>query len=416
MSELQQHHPMSLWIRQPRRPARIAMSPDTLHSVEPIDESTVESVVRPAADATAGTVAVQQWSIRQLTTQTFQAWSDDRASHLAAALAYYAVFSLAPLIIVTLAIAGLIFGREVAASELVNQVQIYSQSKLMAELVRSMATSENHWGANVVAATVGIIGLLYGATGVFNELKTSMNLIWGAPLPAKIGVKQVIFSRLIAVLMVIVAGLVLTASLMAGTLLLSMGQWIDILAPGLPFRNEIVNFVILLLLTIPVLMLTYKYVPDVYISWRDVITGSIATALLFSIGRFLITLYLARSNATTAYGTAASLAVLLLWVYYSAQVFFLGAEFTKVYARAYGSRHVELVAVPAPPPVNAQVPPPPKVRRGRRVVRSLANVAVALFVVGILSVLGTIGPNYSRRNDGRTETDPPAPLPPEPES
>lgn len=351
----------------------------------------------PSLARSARSANIQQWSLLQLTKQTFQEWSEDRASHLAAALAYYGVFSLAPLVVLTLAIAGFVFGQDAARSELVNQAQIYSRSQIIADLVQSIADNARRPGSSLVAAAVGVIGLLYGATGVFNELKASMNQIWDAPAPSSTGIKYVVLSRLLSVLMVIASGLVLTVSLLLGTVLISMGHWINIFLPNLPFGNEVVNFIIFLIVTIPVFMLTYKYIPDVYIGWRDVTTGAIATAILFSIGRFLITLYLARTTATTAYGTAASLAVLLLWVYYSAQVFFLGAEFTKVYARAFGSRHIESEDLPDPHVAQESARPTPRPRAGRRLMGSIASVAVAFVVVGILSVFGTVDPAISRR-------------------
>jgi membrane protein len=235
----------------------------------------------------------------------------------------------------------MVFGTDAARNQLVTQVQIYSRSQVIADIVQSMVDNAHQPGTSLTAAIIGMIALLYGGTAVFNELKHSMNVIWDVPEPTVGGgLRHAVGSQLFSLVMVAVSGLVLAASLILGTLLTAMQHWMNVLAPGLPFGNELVNFLLFLVASIPVFMLMYKYIPDIYITWRDVTIGAIATALLFSAGRYLISLYLVRSSATTPYGAAASLAVLLLWAYYSAQVFFLGAEFTQVYARTFGSHHI----------------------------------------------------------------------------
>jgi membrane protein len=279
----------------------------------------------------------------ELIKKTFSEWSEDKAPHHAAALAYYAVFSLAPLLVIITAIAGLIWGREAVQNEVMGQVQglVGQQGR---EFIQSMMASASRPATGIVATIIGIVTLLIGALGVFGELQNSLNTIWEVkPKPSKgIGdtIKRLIFGRLLSFAMLLVLVFLLLISLVVSAALSAFGNYLGGLTSIPPVILQIIHFIVSLGVISLLFATIFKFLPDADIAWKDVWLGAVVTALLFGLGRYAIGLYLGRSNVGTTFGAAGSLAILLIWVYYSAQIVFLGAEFTQVYANKYGSRIV----------------------------------------------------------------------------
>lgn len=275
-------------------------------------------------------------------------WRDDRAPRLAAALAYHTIFAVAPLLIIAVSVAGLVLGPRSTRDQLVSQVQQFTGSAQIAEFVDTLLEQTARPEASALGTVVGIVVLLIGASNLFNELKTSLNDIWEVqPAPSR-GVLEVVVGRAISVGMVLLTGLILLATLIVSTALTRAARLLDSGWAGTPVLTQIAGFIVTYLLTVLVLAMIYRYVPDVRLSWRDVWSGAFVTGLLFSIGRLLISLYLGFSTAGSAYGAAGALIVLLLWLYYSGQIFFFGAEFTQVFARTRGSRWHEQQKLDAP--------------------------------------------------------------------
>lgn len=334
--------------------------------------------------------ALQHTTTWHLLKTTLLEWNEDNAAHLSAALAYYTFFSLVPLIVIATAIAGLVYGREAARGELVNQIAFYIDYDTAA-LIQTILKNTNDSAPNVAATITGLIFLLYGATGVFSELKNSLNLIWNAPPPNGSPWRTVALNRLLALMMVLGSGFLLLLSLIISTTLTATTGWINDWWPGMGAITQIVTFLISFLLTILVFGLIYQFLPDVTIVWRDVWSGAVATALLFSIGRYLISLYLSYSTIGSTYGAAGSLAVLLLWIYYSAQVFFLGAEFTQVYARTKGTRWREHELLAEEPAVEeSSTPDEVIVNRRLRMTKSAKDLATAVGILTLVSVINLI--------------------------
>ena len=284
-------------------------------------------------------------------------WLEDRAPRLGAALAFYTVFSLAPLLLIAIAVAGLFLGQTAAQDQSAREIE-----GLVGEeggrAVQSLLQQANKPGQGIAASILGVVMLLVGAAGLFVELHDALNTIWGVRPRAGRGVWGFVKDRFLSFTMVLVmaflllVSLVLSAALSALTHLIS--RW-EFLYAGFCL-NELVSLVVIALL----FMVIYRFLPDAKIAWRDVWLGAAVTAVLFEVGKFLIGLYLGRSGGAWAYGAAGSLAVLLIWLYYSAQIFLFGAELTKVYANRFGSRIVPAEnAVPVSPEARAEQGLPP---------------------------------------------------------
>jgi membrane protein len=275
--------------------------------------------------------------IIKLLKNTFSEWSEDKASRLAAALAYYTLISLAPLLVILIFIAGMLFGREAAQGQIVAQVQsmVGQQS---GEAIQGIVENANQPKTGLVATVVGIATLLLGASGVFAQLQDGLNTIWEVkPKPGR-GLFRIIKDRFISLTMVLGTGFLLLVSLVISAALAAMGAYIEGLLPLPGFIMQGINFIISFAVITALFALIYKILPDADVTWKDVWIGAAITSLLFTVGKFLLALYLGRSSVASAYGAAGSLVVILLWVYYSAQILFLGAEFTQVYANNYGSK------------------------------------------------------------------------------
>jgi membrane protein len=271
--------------------------------------------------------------------QTFQNWSADKAPRLAAALAYYAVFSLAPLIVIIIGIVGLYLGKNTAQGQIMGQIQGLI-GKTGAQAIQSMVTgAQQRPSSGIFATVIGIVLLLLAAGGLFGELQDSLNTIWNVKIKPAKGFGEVlamIRQRFFSFAMVLGIGFLLLVSLIITAAISAIGKIVFSALPGTEFLMEILNFVISFLVITVLFALIYKVLPDVQIRWRDVWLGAAFTALLFVIGKFLIGFYLGRSSYTSTYGAAGSLVIVLLWIYYSAQILFFGAEFTQVYAAQSG--------------------------------------------------------------------------------
>ncbi len=264
-------------------------------------------------------------------------WNLDKAPRIAAALAYYATFSLAPLLIVSIWFAGLIFGSEAARSHVVNLV-----SRLVgadtAAFVESLMLAANRTSSGSLAAIVIIAGLLFGAAGLFGQIQDALNTIWDVPPRPWRGVKGIVQDRLPSMLMVLGAGLLLVASLALSTVLSTINHLVSGIAPDLAAQLHGINLITSFGIIAAIFGVTYKIVPDTAIAWGDVWLGALTASLLFTVGRFALELYLTYSHVTTSFGAAGSLIAVLIWIYYSAQIFLFGAEMCEVCAEQFGSR------------------------------------------------------------------------------
>ena len=278
-------------------------------------------------------------AVWDLLKEIFSEWSEDKAARLAAALAYYITFSLAPLLLIVIAIVGLLFGEEAVQGRVVEQIQGLVGPD-GAQLVQTMLQSTRQSGSNIAATLIGIVTLLLGATGVFVQLQDALNTIWEvAPKPGR-GVLGMVKDRLLSFTMLLGIGFLLLVSLAVSAGLAALSSFLGDLLPGLFEVAKVLDFVISLGVITLLFAMIYKFLPDVKIRWGDVWVGAAVTSLLFTVGKFLIGLYLGYSSTASVYGAAGSLAVLLIWIYYTAQIVLLGAEFTQVYAKRYSSRIV----------------------------------------------------------------------------
>jgi membrane protein len=284
--------------------------------------------------------------------ETISEWNEDGASRLAAALSYYTIFSLAPLLVIAVAIAGLVFSQSTIQNQLNSQLQNLLGGR-GATAVMTMLASTRQTGTGIVASIFSIVVLLFGASGVFGQLQTAMNIIWDVKEDAPKGLMHTIQERFVSFTMVLGVGFLLLVSLIISAALSALNGYLNTLLPGVGgFIWQVLGFLISFAVITLIFALIIKVLPDRHIAWRDVWVGAILTALLFNIGKYLIGLYLSRASVTSAYGAAGSLVIVLLWVYYSAQILFLGAEFTQVYVRR---RHPERAAERVTGPVGAAV-------------------------------------------------------------
>jgi membrane protein len=266
------------------------------------------------------------------------AWLDDYAPSMGAALAYYTLFSLAPLLIIAIAVAGLVFGQEAARGEIVAQIQgLIGREGAIA--VQGLLKSASAPAQDIVATAVSIVTLVIGATTVFAELQSDLDRIWRVPAPAKVsGLWSLLRSRLLSFGLVLGLGFLLLVSLVVSAAIAAFGKWSYGFFVGREAYLHTLNFGISFAITTLLFALIFKLMPRARIAWRDVWVGAAVTSLLFEIGKFLIGLYLGTTSVASGFGAAGSLVVLLVWVYFSAQVFLLGAEFTWVYSHEYGSK------------------------------------------------------------------------------
>jgi len=265
--------------------------------------------------------------------ETFTQWLEHKAPRLAAALAYYMVFSLAPLLVIAIAIAGAIFGKDAARGEIVNQISGFVGQDTASVIEKAISNASQPDLSNI-ASLISIAILLFGASGVFAQLQDALNTIWGVqPRPGRV-VRQFISKRILSFAMVLGLGFFVILSLLLTATISTLSQLELLPFPILwKFLSLAVSFGLVTLF----FALVFKFLPDAKVAWSDVWIGAIMTSILFAIGRSLLGWYLGQTSFASTYGAAGSLIVLLAWIYYSAQILFLGAEFTEVYARKFGS-------------------------------------------------------------------------------
>ncbi|MGV0026759.1 YihY/virulence factor BrkB family protein [Phormidesmis priestleyi ANT.L61.2] len=316
--------------------------------------------------------------------ETVAEWSEDNVPLLAAALAYYTVFSLAPLLLIAIAIAGAVFGEEAAKGELIGQIQglLGAQG---AEAVQTMIANANKPGSGGTIATItGVVLLMFGASGVFGQLQTALNTIWEVkPKPGQ-GIGSFLKSRFLSFAMVLVIGFLLLVSLVLSAILAGVSHLFGSFIPNLVIIGQLLNFVISFGVITVLIAAIYKFLPDVRVPWRNLWVGAGVTALLFNIGKLLLGLYLGNSSVGSTYGAAGSFVVVLIWVFYSAQILLFGAEFTQVYSKYRGtpiepSKHaVHVPKVNDRPEMKIHTERPTKQPRYGRYAVALVSSIVAL--------------------------------------
>jgi membrane protein len=278
-------------------------------------------------------------------------WSHDRAPRLGAALAYYTVFSLVPFLVIVIALIGLVFGEEAAQSAILHQIAalVGDQS---AAAIKDMIQRADQPSTGLFATAIAVGTLLLGASGVFGQLQDALNTVWGVEPKEGRGVWGFIKDRFLSFVAVLGTGFLLLVSLILSSALAALGKWFSGLLPIPEAVLQVLNFLVSFVVITGLFALIFKLLPDAKVAWRDVWIGAALTAALFTIGKFTLGVYLGKSNVASGYGAAGSLVLVLLWVYYSAQIVLYGAEFTQAYANLAGER-----IVPAP---DAKVTDPHK--------------------------------------------------------
>jgi membrane protein len=269
--------------------------------------------------------------------QAGAAWLADNAPRFGAALAFYTLFSLAPVLIIAVSVAGFVFGEKAAQGEIVRQFQGL-MGPLGATAIQTIIQSTNQPELGVSATTLGLLAILVGASGAFNELQDALNTIWKVDSTTKSFWAVTIKQRFFSLGLVVATGFLLLTSLVVTAALSGAERFASNLLPLSGVLLESINFVFSFVMITILFALIFKFIPDATIAWRDVRMGAAVTSLLFTAGKAVIGFYLGHSALTSAYGAAASLVIFLVWVYYSAQILLFGAELTRAYALRYGSR------------------------------------------------------------------------------
>jgi membrane protein len=292
-----------------------------------MDESVIRTQQIPANKLKAA------WELLKL---TFAEWMNDDTFELSAALAFYTIFSIAPVLLIAVGVASFFLAPDTATDQIVSEMEkmIGVQG---ANAVRQVIESSRGFGKGIWAVSVGIVTLITGATAVFGELQSALNQIWDVKAKPDRGViMSFVIDRLRSFSIAICVGFLLLVSLVISAVISGLQNYMNHWLPGVPWVWQAANTVSSFFVVAVLFAAIYKFLPDVVISWKDVWVGAAVTALLFSAGKYLIGIYLGRTATASAFGAAGSLVVLLFWVYYSALISFLGAEFTQVYARRYG--------------------------------------------------------------------------------
>jgi membrane protein len=267
----------------------------------------------------------------------FTGFSDDKVTKLSGSLAYYTVFSMAPLLIVIISLCGVFLGREAVEGKIYGQLTSFVGSDTAAQL-QEIIKNASLAGKSKIAAIIGGITLLVGSTTVFAEIQDSINQIWGLKPKPKRGWLKMLQNRFLSFSVIVSLGFLLLVSLGVTTIIDGFSERLRNFFPDVTvIVFYIVNIVITLAVTSTIFGVIFKVLPDANIKWKDVAAGAIATAILFMLGKFGISFYISKSDVGSTYGTAGSLVVLLLWIYYSSIILYFGAEFTKAYAVKYGS-------------------------------------------------------------------------------
>lgn len=273
----------------------------------------------------------------EIVKDTGKDWSADNATRLAASLAYYTVLSIAPMLVLAVSVAGLVYGEDAARGQIAEQISgvVGAQAGEAIQTVLSHARAPEE---GILSSLVGIVVLLFGASGVFGELQASLNEIWKvAPKPGR-GFWGMVQQRFFSFAMVLGVAFLLLVSLLLSALIAGLGGAFSRALPGGSLVWEVFNFLFSLGVITGLFALIFKVLPDAEVGWRDVWMGALVTALLFTVGKFGLGMYLGRASVASPYGAAGSFIVFVIWVYYAAQILFMGAEFTQVFARHRGHR------------------------------------------------------------------------------
>lgn len=277
---------------------------------------------------------MKEW--KRLLLETWTEFNNDNAPRLGAALAYYTMLSLAPLLILIIAIAGLVLGEQAARGQLMYQVSDLVGTEGGAA-VQQMVENARQPASGIVASLFGFLVLIFGASTVASELRASLNQIWNKQPEQGAGIRKMITERSYALAVVLGCGFLLLVSLIVSSGIAAAGTYVAERLPMPEIVLQALNILAGIVVITGVFAVLFKYLPDVKIEWQDVILGAAFTSVLFALGRFLIGLYLGKASFGSTYGAAGSLVIVLVWIYYSSQIFFFGAEFTQVYAREQGS-------------------------------------------------------------------------------
>jgi membrane protein len=275
---------------------------------------------------------MEKKGILALVKRTFSEWNEDEAPRLAASLAYYAIFSAAPLLLIAISVAGLVFGRQAAQGQIMGEIQGLV-GETGARGIEEMLQNANKPASGILASIIGFAVLLFGASGVMTELQAALNRIWEAPAKPHQGLMGMLRDRFFSFTMVLALGFLLLVSLIASAAVAATGKYLTGLLPAPEFVLQALNFLISFAFVTLIFAVIFRYVPDKHVPWRDVWLGAVVTALLFNIGKFALGLYLGKGSFASAYGAAASIVIFLTWAYYSSQILFFGAEFTQVWSR-----------------------------------------------------------------------------------
>jgi membrane protein len=278
---------------------------------------------------------LQEWA--SLGKTTVYSWFDDRAPTMGAAIAFYTVFSLAPMLVIVIAVAGLVFGREAAEGALFGELaKVIGPDS--AGAVQAMLRSASSTRSGIIATVVGVGTLIITATAVFSELQAALNVIWKVPATRNFGVWHLLKTRILSFSLILVIGFLLLMSLVISTGLTAISNYLDRALPSFLVILYFVHIVISFAFTTAFFGVIFKILPDHPVRWQDVWLSAAVTSILFSVGKHLISLYIGSSNMASAYGAAGALIIVFVWVYYSTQIFLLGGEF----AKAYGDRQHRL--------------------------------------------------------------------------
>jgi len=269
----------------------------------------------------------------QLFKDAYTEWDKDDAAHLGAALSFYTVLSLAPLLVVLVGVLGIVYGADTAKGQLHSQIEQWAGSEVATTVASALENARKPVSGSLAAAAA-LLTLFMGASGVLSELKNSLNKIWEVP-PSRAGMLATVKQRFISFAMVLAIGFVLLASLVVSAAIAAFGKFLGGYLPWPELILSTINLVLSFGITTVLFAVLFKFLPDRHIPWRNVWVGAAVTSVLFSIGRLGLGLYLGKASVGSAYGAAGSVVVLLVWIYYAAQIFFYGAEFTQVYSRRH---------------------------------------------------------------------------------
>jgi membrane protein len=301
--------------------------------------------------------------LQSIFTASFEQWSKHKAPRLGAALAFYTLLSLAPLLLVLVSVVGMVLGDQAAKTDIIGQVQALVGMQ-GARAAQALLEGSRDTTQGIIATAFGVLTLLFGASGVLIELRDALNTIWEVPTPELSGLKKIssfVKERLFSFALVLAVGFLLVVSLAVSTGIAALSTFSASYLPAHELVLHVLNFVVSFVTITGLFSAIYKFLPDVRIEWRDVILGGAVTSVLFTIGKLALGIYLGKASFASTYGAAASIVVLIVWVYYSAQIFFLGAEITQTFANCYSSQPVRhhdalLIARAGSTPMSSAAP------------------------------------------------------------